>query len=140
MPCARWARQLSTHSGNANMSASRWAGWQPVIGIEVHAQIKSRRKLFSGKLPYYIDLPHTDLRSDSFTDLNAEENVSEDDRVSLFDAAFPGTLPVCPIVFIGLTLSQTKAILVVEIQQDMSRPCNSYLPGSASSGPATIIF
>lgn len=27
---------------------SRWPGWQIVIGIEVHAQIKSRLKLFSG--------------------------------------------------------------------------------------------
>jgi hypothetical protein len=26
----------------------RWPDWQVVIGIEVHAQIKSRRKLFSG--------------------------------------------------------------------------------------------
>jgi len=26
---------------------SRWPGWQVIIGIEVHAQIKSRKKLFS---------------------------------------------------------------------------------------------
>jgi hypothetical protein len=26
---------------------SRWPGWQVVIGIETHAQIKSREKLFS---------------------------------------------------------------------------------------------
>lgn len=26
----------------------RWPGWEVVVGIEVHAQIKSRRKLFSG--------------------------------------------------------------------------------------------
>jgi len=26
----------------------RWPGWDVVVGIEVHAQIKSRRKLFSG--------------------------------------------------------------------------------------------
>jgi hypothetical protein len=26
---------------------ARWLGWQVVIGIEVHAQIKSREKLFS---------------------------------------------------------------------------------------------
>lgn len=29
---------------------SRWPGWQVVIGIETHAQIRSRRKLFSGTL------------------------------------------------------------------------------------------
>lgn len=27
----------------------RWPGWQVIIGIETHAQIKSRRKLFSGQ-------------------------------------------------------------------------------------------
>ena len=26
----------------------RWPGWQVIVGIETHAQIKSRRKLFSG--------------------------------------------------------------------------------------------
>jgi hypothetical protein len=26
----------------------RWPGWEVVVGIEVHAQIKSHRKLFSG--------------------------------------------------------------------------------------------
>jgi aspartyl-tRNA(Asn)/glutamyl-tRNA(Gln) amidotransferase subunit B len=30
---------------------ARWPGWEVVVGIEVHAQIKSRRKLFSGKYP-----------------------------------------------------------------------------------------
>jgi hypothetical protein len=29
---------------------NRWPGWEVVIGIEVHAQIKSREKLFSRKL------------------------------------------------------------------------------------------
>jgi hypothetical protein len=29
----------------------RWPGWEVVVGIEVHAQIKSRRKLFSGRSP-----------------------------------------------------------------------------------------
>lgn len=28
----------------------RWPGWEVVVGIEVHAQIKSHRKLFSGAL------------------------------------------------------------------------------------------
>ncbi|OCH94280.1 Glutamyl-tRNA-Gln amidotransferase B subunit [Obba rivulosa] len=53
---------------------SRWPGWDVVIGIEVHAQIKSRTKLFSSTLtsdPH--DPPNT--------------------HVSPFDAAFPGTLP-----------------------------------------------
>lgn len=32
----------------------RWPGWQVIVGIETHAQIKSRRKLFSGIISRYI--------------------------------------------------------------------------------------
>ncbi len=48
--------------------------WEVVIGLEVHAQIISRSKLFSG----------------AATDFGAEPNA----QVSLVDAAFPGMLPV----------------------------------------------
>lgn len=53
---------------------SRWPGWGVVIGIEVHAQIKSRAKLFSN----------------SWT---SDTNESPNTRVSAYDASFPGTLP-----------------------------------------------
>jgi hypothetical protein len=43
---ATFQRRLSS----VNAFDSRWPGWQIVIGIEVHAQIKSRLKLFSGLL------------------------------------------------------------------------------------------
>jgi len=33
--------------GHGNRQDDRWPGWQVVIGIEAHAQIKSREKLFS---------------------------------------------------------------------------------------------
>ncbi|KAJ8593154.1 Glutamyl-tRNA amidotransferase B subunit [Rhizopogon salebrosus TDB-379] len=52
----------------------RWPGWEVVVGIEVHAQIKSRRKLFS----------------ESFTSRPGEV---PNTAVSPYDAAFPGTLP-----------------------------------------------
>ena len=48
--------------------------WEVVIGLEVHAQVISRAKLFSG----------------AATDFGAEPNT----QVSLVDAAFPGMLPV----------------------------------------------
>ncbi|MCH7487958.1 MAG: Asp-tRNA(Asn)/Glu-tRNA(Gln) amidotransferase subunit GatB [Proteobacteria bacterium] len=48
--------------------------WEAVIGLEVHAQIQSRAKLFSG----------------AATDFGAEPNT----QVSLVDAAMPGMLPV----------------------------------------------
>ncbi len=48
--------------------------WEVVIGLEVHAQVTSRAKLFSG----------------ASTAFGAEPNT----QVSLIDAAFPGMLPV----------------------------------------------
>ena len=48
--------------------------WEFVIGMEVHAQVRSRAKLFSG----------------ASTEFGAEPNVN----VSLVDAAMPGMLPV----------------------------------------------
>src|SRR5919206_2420655 len=48
--------------------------WEVVIGMEIHAQVTSRSKLFSG----------------ASTAFGAEPN----DNVSLVDAAMPGMLPV----------------------------------------------
>jgi aspartyl-tRNA(Asn)/glutamyl-tRNA(Gln) amidotransferase subunit B len=48
--------------------------WEIVVGLEVHAQVISRSKLFSG----------------SATDFGADPN----SQVSFVDAAFPGMLPV----------------------------------------------
>ncbi|KAI0773368.1 Glutamyl-tRNA amidotransferase B subunit [Irpex lacteus] len=66
---SRYAHQL-----RAPIPDKRWPGWAVVVGIEVHAQIKSREKLFS---------------STWTSTLNQEPNT----RVSPYDAAFPGTLP-----------------------------------------------
>ncbi|XP_058812052.1 glutamyl-tRNA(Gln) amidotransferase subunit B, mitochondrial [Topomyia yanbarensis] len=48
--------------------------WRSVVGLEVHAQIQSSSKLFSGAEVAF--------------------GVSSNSRVSLFDASIPGTLPV----------------------------------------------
>lgn len=48
--------------------------WEPIIGLEIHAQIKSKTKLFSN----------------GQTSFNAPTNT----HVTLIDAAYPGTLPV----------------------------------------------
>jgi aspartyl-tRNA(Asn)/glutamyl-tRNA(Gln) amidotransferase subunit B len=48
--------------------------WELVIGLEVHAQIVSRAKLFSGA--------------------SAEYGAEPNSQVSFVDAAFPGMLPV----------------------------------------------
>lgn len=42
----------------------RWPDWEVVIGIEVHAQIKSRRKLFSGASFESINYVLTQLNMD----------------------------------------------------------------------------
>ncbi|WVR09360.1 glutamyl-tRNA(Gln) amidotransferase subunit B, mitochondrial [Kwoniella sp. DSM 27419] len=49
-------------------------GWDTIIGLEIHAQLKTGRKLFSAASTSYGDVPNT--------------------NVDLHDAAFPGTLPV----------------------------------------------
>ncbi len=54
--------------------AGRTGPWEVVIGLEVHAQIVSKAKLFSG----------------AGTDFGAEPNT----QVSAIDAGFPGMLPV----------------------------------------------
>ncbi|NKB20607.1 MAG: Asp-tRNA(Asn)/Glu-tRNA(Gln) amidotransferase subunit GatB [Alphaproteobacteria bacterium] len=57
-----------------NMIAGRTGDWEVVIGLEVHAQVISEAKLFSG----------------ADTSFGAEPN----EQVSLVDAAMPGMLPV----------------------------------------------
>ena len=56
------------------MIEGRTGSWEVVIGLEVHAQVVSRSKLFSG----------------AATEFGAEPNT----QVSTIDAAFPGMLPV----------------------------------------------
>ena len=59
---------------NPNLIAGATGDWEVVIGLEVHAQVSSRSKLFSG----------------ASTAFGAEPN----SHVSLVDAAMPGMLPV----------------------------------------------
>ncbi|ORY21365.1 biosynthesis-related protein [Naematelia encephala] len=59
-------------------------GWETVIGLEIHAQLRTRRKLFSeAKLSY-----------------DAPANT----HVGLFDAAFPGALPVLDLNAVRLSI------------------------------------
>ncbi|RDB20205.1 Glutamyl-tRNA(Gln) amidotransferase subunit B, mitochondrial [Hypsizygus marmoreus] len=69
----------------------RWPGWQVVVGIETHAQIKARRKLFSESLTSDPgEIPNT--------------------HVTLFDAAFPGTLPTLNQKCVDLALRAAVAL------------------------------
>ena len=58
----------------SNLISGATGDWEIVIGMEVHAQVNSRAKLFSG----------------ASTQFGGEPN----DHVSLVDAAMPGMLPV----------------------------------------------
>src|SRR5215210_7168317 len=57
-----------------NLIAGATGEWEVIVGLEVHAQVASRSKLFSG----------------AATEFGAEPN----SHVSLVDAAMPGMLPV----------------------------------------------
>ncbi|KAF9777408.1 GatB/GatE catalytic domain-containing protein [Thelephora terrestris] len=84
----RWSRSHSTLAENAS-GDPRWFGWQVVVGIEAHAQIKSRKKLFSDSwtndppnLPQLADLTQPVLLSGVRTALALNSNVQ---RRSTFD-------------------------------------------------------
>ena len=59
---------------NDNLISGATGDWEVVLGLEVHAQVLSEAKLFSG----------------AATEYGAEPNT----QVSLVDAAMPGMLPV----------------------------------------------
>ncbi|WVN86283.1 aspartyl/glutamyl-tRNA(Asn/Gln) amidotransferase, B subunit [Cryptococcus depauperatus CBS 7841] len=65
-------------------------GWQTVVGLEIHAQIKCSRKLFSRALTSYGHEPNT--------------------HVNVHDAAFPGTLPVLNFDAIRLSVMTALAL------------------------------
>ena len=77
-------------------------GWNVIIGIEVHAQIKSRNKLFSSGSTFdqLLVLQISERVRRVFLGTLNHDSVSTpvNMHVSLFDAAFPGTLPVCLLV------------------------------------------
>jgi len=64
------AREASTVS----TKSTAYGAWQPVIGLEIHAQLATRSKLFSGASTAYGAEPNT--------------------HTSVVDIALPGTLPV----------------------------------------------
>lgn len=66
--------ELSYREPDPKIIAGATGDWELVIGLEVHAQVKSKAKLFSG----------------ASTEFGAEPN----SNVSLIDAAMPGMLPV----------------------------------------------
>src|SRR6201988_4629540 len=70
---ARWRRRGMTATGGKLIRGST-GDWEVVIGMEIHAQVTSKSKLFSGASTAFGGDPNT--------------------QVSLVDAAMPGMLPV----------------------------------------------
>src|SRR6516225_3990532 len=70
----RWRRFMSVHADGGKLIKGATGDWEVVIGLEVHAQVTSNAKLFSG----------------ASTEFGGEPN----SQVSLVDAAMPGMLPV----------------------------------------------
>ncbi|KLO08523.1 Glutamyl-tRNA amidotransferase B subunit [Schizopora paradoxa] len=82
--------QLRTLSSDVSYD-KRWPGWQVVVGLEVHAQLKSRAKLFSNSwTSTYDEVPNS--------------------HVAPFDAAFPGTLPKLNANCVDLALRAAFAL------------------------------
>ena len=65
---------MSVQSRPSKLMKGATGDWEVVIGMEIHAQVTSNAKLFSG----------------ASTEFGAEPNT----QVSLLDVAMPGTLPV----------------------------------------------
>jgi aspartyl-tRNA(Asn)/glutamyl-tRNA(Gln) amidotransferase subunit B len=75
MPMATQDTVKETSKGKAkNLIAGATGDWEVIVGLEVHAQVATHAKLFSG----------------ASTEFGAEPN----SHVSLVDAAMPGMLPV----------------------------------------------
>ncbi|KAG8897637.1 hypothetical protein FRB99_008021, partial [Tulasnella sp. 403] len=94
-------------------ASERWHGWETIIGIEVHAQIKSRRKLFSESLNVVDEAPNS--------------------HVSLFDAAYPGTLPRLNRICVDLAI-RTALALGASVQRKSSFDRKHYFYRDLPSG------
>uniref|UniRef100_A0A8B9N6E4 Glutamyl-tRNA(Gln) amidotransferase subunit B, mitochondrial n=1 Tax=Accipiter nisus TaxID=211598 RepID=A0A8B9N6E4_9AVES len=75
-PAPRRQRAVSCNARGGAVPAGKsgLAPWVPVVGLEIHAQISSNSKLFSGSQVQFAAPPNS--------------------LVSFFDASLPGTLPV----------------------------------------------
>ena len=113
----------------------RWPDWQVIIGIETHAQIRSRRKLFSGTLAhsnsYLIDIcPQIPRRQR----LMLLQIFTYHPLTLLFLEHFPCVLQygfLQPGIFTRQNL---------ENQPKMCRPCNTHCTGIEMSDTFSVIF
>ena len=72
------------------MTEINYEAWEPVIGLEIHAQLKTRTKLFSHAPNRFGDEPNT--------------------NISVVDTGYPGVLPVINEVAVQKTVQFGLAI------------------------------
>ncbi|CAG7848888.1 Glutamyl-tRNA(Gln) amidotransferase subunit B, mitochondrial {ECO:0000255/HAMAP-Rule:MF_03147} Short=Glu-AdT subunit B {ECO:0000255/HAMAP-Rule:MF_03147}; {ECO:0000255/HAMAP-Rule:MF_03147}; Flags: Precursor [Serendipita indica DSM 11827] len=111
-------RRKSAHKKSKEKPQSvrdQWPGWNIIVGIEVHAQLKTRNKLFS----------HTIVAENP--------DIMPNERVSLFDAAFPGTLPRINPMCISLA-ARTALALQADIQPRSAFDRKHYFYGDLPAG------
>lgn len=93
-------------------------GWHAVVGVEVHAQLKSKRKLFSAA---WAD------------DAQASAHDLQNTMVAPFDAALPGSLPSLQKEPLQLALRACLA-LECEIAETMTFDRKHYFYPDLTSG------
>ena len=84
----------------------RLEDWELTVGIEIHAQLNTDRKLFSS-----CEVPREEeayAKSDCVAGAAASVSDSPNSHVALFDVAFPGTQPVCFTMTPGLRAGGVK--------------------------------
>lgn len=88
--------------------------WEVVVGIEIHAQLRSNSKLFSGVVSLVLfTLAHLHLKD---APNKAEEPPNT--QVAAADIAFPGSLPVLnekcvtQVIKAGLALGSTLQVFI----------------------------
>ena len=124
----------NAHTVREHKADTRWPGWEVVVGIEVHAQIKSRRKLFSGEQPYWTCV--YSVNAAVYTEsLSSDLTSSPNTHVVPFDAAFPGTLPVAHASTRHL-LAEPADTAITEAQSQMCRIRRPHGSCSKRSGAA----
>lgn len=74
-------------------ASSSTQGWNTVIGLELHCQLKSDQKLFSGALCKPCVL-YWSFRPKCAADASTRFDDAPNSNVALFDMALPGSLPV----------------------------------------------
>lgn len=75
--------------------------WELTVGLEIHAQLNTERKLFSGMCSSSIWQIYFDARADSTLEAATSVVDAPNSHVSVFDAALPGSQPVGSLAGVG---------------------------------------